>query len=138
MNNLKKTSIALFVVAVVLIVIGNSVLVYSLVNNDSEDMKKLEENLTTSLDKFKIKVDNFSEARDEYSKVVENDLFIETVEETVKSGDKVQLIGFGTFEAKTRAARTGKNPRTGEAIKIAESKVPAFKAGAAFKDLINK
>lgn len=64
--------------------------------------------------------------------------FIETVEGTVKKGDKVQLIGFGTFEAKTRAARTGKNPRTGETIKIAAAKVPAFKAGAAFKDLLNK
>lgn len=64
--------------------------------------------------------------------------FIETVEETVKAGDKVQLIGFGTFESKARAARTGKNPRTGEAIKIAAAKVPAFKAGAAFKDLLNK
>ena len=64
--------------------------------------------------------------------------FIETVEGAVKSGDKVQLIGFGTFEAKTRAARMGKNPRTGEQIKIAESKIPVFKAGAAFKDLLNK
>lgn len=64
--------------------------------------------------------------------------FIDTVEETVKAGDKVQLIGFGTFEEKTRAARTGKNPRTGEEIKIAAAKVPAFKAGAAFKDLLNK
>lgn len=64
--------------------------------------------------------------------------FIETVEGAVKSGDKVQLIGFGTFEAKTRAARMGKNPRTGEQIKIAKSKIPAFKAGAAFKDLLNK
>ena len=64
--------------------------------------------------------------------------FIETVEETVKSGDKVQLIWFRTFEAKTRSARTGKNPRTGEQIKIAESKIPAFKVGAAFKDLLNK
>ena len=64
--------------------------------------------------------------------------FIETVEGAVKSGDKIQLIGFGTFEAKTRAARMGKNPRTGEQIKIAESKIPAFKAGTAFKDLLNK
>lgn len=64
--------------------------------------------------------------------------FIETVEGAVKAGDKVQLIGFGTFEAKARAARTGKNPRTGEKIKIAASKVPAFKAGTAFKELLNK
>lgn len=53
-------------------------------------------------------------------------------------GDKVQLVGFGTFETRERAARTGKNPRTGEAIKIAASKVPAFKAGKALKDVVNK
>lgn len=55
----------------------------------------------------------------------------------LKSNDKVQLVGFGTFETRTRAARTGKNPRTGEAIKIAASKVPAFKAGKALKDTVN-
>ena len=53
-------------------------------------------------------------------------------------GDKVQLVGFGTFEVRERGARTGKNPRTGEAIKIAASKVPAFKAGKALKDTVNK
>ena len=53
-------------------------------------------------------------------------------------GDKVQLVGFGTFEVRTRDARTGKNPRTGEVIKIAASKVPAFKAGKALKDVVNK
>ena len=52
-------------------------------------------------------------------------------------GDKVQLVGFGTFEVRTRDARTGKNPRTGEMIKIAASKVPAFKAGKALKDAVN-
>lgn len=62
--------------------------------------------------------------------------FIESVENAVKSGDKVSLIGFGTFEARERAARTGKNPQTGEKIKIAACKVPAFKAGKAFKDLV--
>ena len=60
--------------------------------------------------------------------------FVEAVEETLKSGDKVQLVGFGTFEVRQRAAREGKNPQTGEAIKIEASKVPAFKAGQAFKD----
>ena len=49
---------------------------------------------------------------------------------------KVSLIGFGTFEARERAAREGKNPKTGEKIKIAACKVPAFKAGKAFKDLV--
>lgn len=62
--------------------------------------------------------------------------FIESVEDAVKSGDKVSLIGFGTFEARERAARTGKNPRTGETLEIAACKVPAFKAGKAFKDLV--
>ena len=50
--------------------------------------------------------------------------------------NKVQLVGFGTFESKARAAREGKNPQTGEKIKIAACKVPAFKAGKAFKDML--
>ena len=62
--------------------------------------------------------------------------FIETVQDAVKSDDKVQLVGFGTFESKARAAREGKNPQTGEVIKIAACKVPAFKAGKAFKDML--
>jgi DNA-binding protein HU-beta len=53
-------------------------------------------------------------------------------------GDKVQLIGFGTFEAKERPARVARNPRTGEAVKIAASKAPVFKAGKALKDAVNK
>ena len=62
--------------------------------------------------------------------------FVETVQDAVKADDKVQLVGFGTFESKVRAAREGKNPQTGEKIKIAACKVPAFKAGKAFKDLV--
>lgn len=62
--------------------------------------------------------------------------FIGGVQNAVKAGDKVSLIGFGTFESKARAAREGKNPQTGEKIKIAACKVPAFKAGKAFKDLV--
>ena len=58
------------------------------------------------------------------------------VAEVAKKG-KVQLIGFGTFEARERAARTGKNPQTGAAIKIAAATVPAFKAGKAFKEAVN-
>lgn len=54
----------------------------------------------------------------------------------LKKGEKVQLIGFGTFETRARAARQGKNPKTGEAIKIAATKVPAFKAGAALKNAV--
>ena len=61
----------------------------------------------------------------------------EAVVEALKAGDKVQLMGFGTFEAKERAAREGRNPKTGETIKIAASKNPAFSAGKAFKDALN-
>ena len=59
------------------------------------------------------------------------------VADTLKAGDKVQLIGFGTFEVKARAARSGRNPKTGETIEIAASKTPAFSAGKALKDAIN-
>ena len=59
------------------------------------------------------------------------------IEDALKAGDKVQLIGFGTFEVKERAAREGRNPSTGETIKIAASKVPGFKAGAALKKSVN-
>ncbi len=55
---------------------------------------------------------------------------------SLKKGEKVQLIGFGTFETRERAARMGKNPKTGEAIKIAATKVPAFKAGAGLKNAV--
>lgn len=64
--------------------------------------------------------------------------FVEAVVTTVAKKKKVQLIGFGTFEARKRKARTGKNPRTGEPLKIAAATVPAFKAGKAFKDKVNK
>ena len=59
------------------------------------------------------------------------------IETALAKGDKVQLVGFGTFETKTRAAREGRNPKTGETIKIAASKYPAFSAGKAFKDKLN-
>ena len=64
--------------------------------------------------------------------------FIDTVKEAIAQKDKVQLIGFGTFEARKRNARTGKNPQSGEAIEIPAATVPAFKAGKAFKDAVNK
>ncbi len=60
------------------------------------------------------------------------------VEEAVAAGEKVQLVGFGTFEVRERAARTGRNPQTGAEIKIAASKQPVFKAGKAFKDAVAK
>ncbi|PJC85388.1 DNA-binding protein HU [Vibrio sp. HA2012] len=65
------------------------------------------------------------------------DAFIEAVTETLKADDQVALVGFGTFSVRTRAARTGRNPKTGEEIQIAEAKVPAFKAGKALKDACN-
>jgi DNA-binding protein HU-beta len=61
---------------------------------------------------------------------------IETIADALKAGDKVQLMGFGTFEVKERAERTGRNPSTGETIKIAASKVPVFKAGKTLKESI--
>lgn len=64
--------------------------------------------------------------------------FIDVVTETLKAGDKVQLVGFGTFESKERPARVARNPRTGEQIEIAASKAPVFKAGKALKDSVNK
>lgn len=63
--------------------------------------------------------------------------FTDTVSEELKNGGKVQLVGFGTFEVSERAERDGRNPRTGETMKIAASKAPKFKAGKALKDAIN-
>ncbi|OOM82051.1 MULTISPECIES: HU family DNA-binding protein [Clostridium] len=63
---------------------------------------------------------------------------IESVEETLEKGEKVQLVGFGTFETRERAAREGRNPRTKEVIKIPATTVPVFKAGKEFKDKVNK
>ena len=63
--------------------------------------------------------------------------FVETLTEQLKKGEKVQLIGFGTFEVSERAARTGRNPQTGAEITIVASKVPKFKAGKALKELLN-
>ena len=60
-----------------------------------------------------------------------------TVEETLKNGDKVVLVGFGTFEVRKRAARKGRNPQTKQEIQIAASSAPVFKAGKAFKDAVN-
>ncbi|HEY8010964.1 MAG TPA: HU family DNA-binding protein [Rudaea sp.] len=63
--------------------------------------------------------------------------FIEVVKKALKKGDSVALVGFGTFVVRKRAARTGRNPRTGQQIKIKASKNPAFKAGKAMKDALN-
>ena len=64
--------------------------------------------------------------------------FTEVVTEELKKGNKIQLVGFGTFEVAKRAAREGRNPHTGETMKIAASVAPKFKAGAALKNEINK
>lgn len=63
---------------------------------------------------------------------------VEAITEALAEGDKVSLVGFGTFDVKERAARTGLNPRTKETIEIPASKAPAFKAGKALKDAVNK
>ena len=63
--------------------------------------------------------------------------FTDVVAEALKAGDKIQLVGFGTLEVSERAAREGRNPRTGETMTIEASKTPKFKAGKALKDLVN-
>jgi DNA-binding protein HU-beta len=63
--------------------------------------------------------------------------FVDTVTEALKAGDKIALVGFGTFSVGDRAARVGKNPQTGAEIKIPAAKVPKFKAGKALKDAVN-
>ena len=66
------------------------------------------------------------------------DATITAIGDALAKGDSVQLVGFGTFAVKARAAREGRNPRTGEVVKIAASKIPAFKAGKTLKDKVNK
>jgi len=63
---------------------------------------------------------------------------VDAIAEALVAGDKVQLVGFGAFEVKTRAARTGRNPKTNAAIEIPASKIPQFKAGKALKDAVSK
>ena len=65
------------------------------------------------------------------------DAVIDTITKAVADGDKVTIVGFGTFEPRERSARTGRNPQTGAEIQIAASTVPGFKAGAAFKQAVN-
>lgn len=66
------------------------------------------------------------------------DAYIDVVKSNVAEGNKVQLVGFGAFELRHRAARKGRNPQTGKEIEIAASNVPAFKPGKSFKDEVNK
>ena len=65
------------------------------------------------------------------------DAMVEVIKKALKKGDSVSLVGFGTYTVRKRAARTGRNPRTGQTIKIKASKAAAFKAGKALKDAIN-
>lgn len=65
------------------------------------------------------------------------DAMLDSITGALKNGDQVTLVGFGTFSIKQRAARTGRNPRTGEAIAIKAAKIPTFKAGKALKDSVN-
>ena len=64
--------------------------------------------------------------------------FVDVVTETLAKGEKIQIVGFGSFEVKTRPARVARNPRTGEQIEIEASKAPVFKAGKALKDSVNE
>ena len=65
------------------------------------------------------------------------DSVIDSITDSLKKGDSVALVGFGTFSVRSRAARTGRNPQTGESIQIAAAQVPAFKAGKALRDAVN-
>jgi DNA-binding protein HU-beta len=84
-------------------------------------------------------IESIATASGESKKTVQGvlDATIETVQNQVKNGEKVSLPGFGTFERRERSARTARNPQTGEEIQVKASKVPAFKAGAAFKAFVN-
>ncbi len=78
--------------------------------------------------------ENLNMTRLQTEEVIDN--FLNTIQETLSKGEKVVVSGFGTFEVRTRVARTGRNPRTGEDISIPELKTPAFKAGKALKDSV--
>ena len=85
-------------------------------------------------------VETISEKTGATKKVVEAQVeaFIETIAESLKKGEKVQLVGFRSFEVRKRAARKGRNPQTGAEMKIPASSAPVFKAGKALKDAVNK
>ena len=85
-------------------------------------------------------IDTMSKETNLTKKDVESVLnsFVNQVSNALSKKDKVQLVGFGTFETRNRAARTGRNPQTGEELKIAAATVPAFKAGKALKEAVNK
>ena len=84
-------------------------------------------------------VDSVSKSTGEAKRTVASvlDGLLDQVQRSVKKGEKVTLPGFGTFERRNRAARTARNPRTGEEVKVKASKVPAFKAGTGFKNTVS-
>jgi len=88
--------------------------------------QQLVENIMTKTELPKKTAENFVNA------------FVETVSDALAEGDKVQLIGFGTFETRERGAREARNPQTGETLTVGAKRVPAFKVGKALKDAINK
>lgn len=79
--------------------------------------------------------DSTGMSKSEVTKVL--DSVVENISSAVQQGDKVAITGFGTFERRERAARTGRNPQTGESLEVAASKAPAFKPAKAFKDAVN-
>jgi DNA-binding protein HU-beta len=84
-------------------------------------------------------IDSIADSTGESRRLVNDvlDATITQIQSQVKKGDRVSLPGFGTFERRNRSARTARNPRTGEEIKVAATKVPAFKPGSSFKDLVS-
>jgi DNA-binding protein HU-beta len=104
------------------------------------EQSKQQDDLEEELVNKKELIESVAEATGQSKKVAGDlvDAFIGTVQTAVTNGDRVSLPGFGTFERRQRSARTARNPRTGEPIQIAAAKVPAFKAGSAFKQSVNK
>ena len=92
-------------------------------------------NRTELIDAIAKKMDN-SVTKKDLEAILKS--FVEVVTEELAKKEKIQLVGFGTFETSVRPAREGRNPRTGETMKIAESVVPKFKPGKALKDAVNK
>lgn len=99
-------------------------------------MEVLEEDGLNKAELIEAVSKNTGESRRLVQDVVDG--FIETVQKQVKKGEKVTLPGFGTFERRARSARTARNPRTGEEIKVKATKVPAFRPGAGFKSFVKK
>ena len=89
----------------------------------------------TKLELIAALADKADVSKKDAAKVLE--AFTDTITQQLSQKEKITLVGFGTFETRERAARTGKNPRTGEALKIAASVAPVFKAGKALKDAVN-